>query len=99
LLSKKYRGLRIWINTASSAAYIGVLLSHLDFTTVQRITQAPYCCRRIELRELLVYRNSHILAVVCDWLLTRQFHHGPEGVSLSIKEAEDTTAIRTAVPP
>jgi hypothetical protein len=48
--------LSIWINTASFAArYIDASLSHLHFTTIQRITQASSCRRHIRLRAFAGY--------------------------------------------
>ena len=38
-----------------------------------------------------------IMGRACDWLLAREFHRGPERNTLSISEAEDTTAVRSPI--
>ena len=36
-----------------------------------------------------------VMGRASDWLLAREFHRGPERNTLSISEAEDTTAVRS----
>ena len=38
-----------------------------------------------------------VMGRASDWLLAREFHRGPERNTLSISEAEDTTAVRSPI--